>query len=187
MPKSASVAAIGIALTAIFLSTGCGRAPTVHYSQVYNANWPSFFAHSEVTDEVRTRIGGTPVSALFPQRNSVVLHEFQRAFHNPGFQFVTEPVVEARGRPYLSVIFTGPGYPRSNACLPYATLSPPPAGAVHMQASLCRGSAPLTTVGGSVMDVTGPDDPRVRALIRRVAFKTFETPLRSGRDVSKDP
>jgi len=175
-----------LAAAAALLLAACANQPTVYYSRVYYDQWKDFLAGGHGTEFLAV-IWGNPFAADKAQTDAVVLDTAHTAFNRAGYRFTTTPKNKVNPLvPYLAVVFNADHVSSDLPCGDLSELGPPPAPSrnVTMQAAMCRRGTPLTRAVGSVANVSGPDDPRFRALAFQIATQVFQLVPRSGSGVT---
>lgn len=172
-------ASVGITLTLVLV--GC-----TDVSVVENEHSGTFGSEEYAYDASRGAIPVTVAgSALGLNRRSlteVVVRDMQGADWSPHARFTARPGPGAAKIYSYAMMFNGPGEATGSALCaqPQAMSSIPPtpgrtaesgSGAVILVAALCRYNVATMGVTARVANVSGPDDPKFRSLVRAAVFE----------------
>jgi hypothetical protein len=131
----------------------------------------SDFEYAARSGELKTEVAGNPFGSA-PNFAPLVAEYMQNANRSIPVRFVLEP--QGRGSaPYHVVMAFNPprGATAHDACSQAGSLPTAPGTAsVYLFSVFCSGDVALSEAGGSVSGLSGPDDPKLRALVRDVTY-----------------
>lgn len=182
-------ALIGATLTLVV--TGCSGV-----SVVENEHSGTFGSEEYAHDATRRDIPVTVAGSVFGlERRSLadlVVRDMQGADWSPHARFTAQPGPNAAKIYSYAMMFNGPGEATGSALCaqPQAMSSIPPvpgeataSGTVILVAALCRYNVATMGVTARVANVSGPDDPKFRSLVRTTVFElTRPNQRRIGRN-----
>jgi hypothetical protein len=158
------------ALAALALLAGCDGVVVTQPVGVQRYS-DGDFEYAARTGEMKTEIAGNPFGNA-PNFAPLVVGHMQNANRGIPVRFVLEP--QGRGSaPYHVVMAfnaSGNALGRDACSLAGALSTAPGTGVVHLFAVFCVGDVALAEASGSAADLNGPDDPKLRSLVRQVTY-----------------
>lgn len=127
------------------------------------------FDYAARSGEMKTEVVGDPFGNATGIAAAVTEHMY-RANHGPSVKFVLQP--EGRGSAPFHVVMVFNPPPRvtgAEACSQVGRIETARGtDPVYLLAAFCSGDVVMSEASGKVGGVTGPDDPKFRALVRAV-------------------
>lgn len=167
----------GAALAALILLLGCADTSRTYNFQQYHDRWPELISwHS--TKPIEIAVWGNPFDATQSSLEAAVAESFSKLALRPGSLMPVRTGGPLPSAAYIAVVFDAAPRPFGFACrdLSNVRLEQPTRGRVDVSAAICRGGAPLTRIQGSASGVTGTSDPKLGALLDRMAVRLFRMP-----------
>lgn len=160
---------------------GCSDGPVIIDTYVATAYTPSEFGRGAGRRDLLTEIRGDPLALGSAPFAAAVVELLN--LHEPRPQpttFTLAPGASANPAYRVVLLFDGPRAVNSlSVCRQPPASEPPPADTLRVTAAFCRGGTTLTKVTGETDAVSGPDDPKLDALLAQVVRDLF--PIR-GKD-----
>lgn len=131
---------------------------------------PSVVNSAAASGGMLVEVVGNPFDVAKADLERVITSDMKGAHFGPPVSFVTTKP-EGFTSPYrIVMVFDDTrGYTEAKLCKEGTSIEPGTGGDyVRVYAALCAGTQPLTGVNGRVGEVTGPDDPKFRQLIRQI-------------------
>lgn len=129
------------------------------------------FEYAARNGAMKTEVVGNPFGAA-PNFAPLVIEYMQNANRSVPVKFVLAPEGGGSAPFHVVMAFNPPqGSVARDACsqagsLPTATRTT----AVYLFSVFCSGDVPMSEASGTVADLTGPDDPKLRSLVRQVTY-----------------
>jgi hypothetical protein len=166
-----TAAALAPAVTALALLAGCDGVVVTEPVGVQRYS-NGDFEYAARNGVMKTEIVGNPFGGAAPNFAPRVIEYMQNANRGIPVKFALEP--EGRGSaPYHVVMAFNPsrGSLARDACSQAGSLpTSPGTGSVFLFSVFCAGDVALSEASGSVANLSGPDDPRLRSLVRQVTY-----------------
>ncbi len=169
MLNAARLSLAGLALAAL---SACAANSVTQpaYLGTFNPQTLSYIAGK---GPLYTQIVGNPFPASDEEVGRIITRTMVGAHFGPEIEFTTvrDP---ANPSPYrvVMVLNSGAGVSPTAMCRevpqPTGASAGPIAGPLHITAALCAGQDRETSLSGSIVAVSNPDDPAFRALIRQL-------------------
>ena len=163
-----SAAAAGVAL----LVAACGVPTTYKWDR---EQWSrAKLGYAAAQGAMLTEIRGNPFGGDKATLDRVVTETMYGSHFGPLVRFVTQPPQGYRS-PYRVVMLFNPAETTnaSELCSGEPAPGAPTAGSVKIAAAVCADGTHETSVWGKVGEVSGPDDPGFKALIRQMTTQLF--------------
>lgn len=170
-----SLAALGLG--------ACASDGITTVTQMSSAYDSDDYAHEASVKDILVVVRGSAFGLNQPQLEQVVTQDMQGGGWGPNPHFTTVPGDNVgKMFSYVMVLNAPDDLTAEAACnnpskIPVVTQAPP-VGAVHLLGTMCRYDASMIDTNARAVDVTGPQDPRFRELIR-TAMMQLTTPLTS--------
>lgn len=170
MPNCSSLAsrsAVLLSLVAILSACTPGIINYRHVESAYDASQDHWIPY---TRSLRADITGNPFPIPQDDFNRIVNEAIQPAGY---------PATAVS--PYrIRMIFNGPATNGDYICSDSgdhgSAIGRSSGGSITVAAGYCRGSSNMTFLQGSVSDISGPDDPRLKKFLRMVTTQLFPLP-----------
>jgi hypothetical protein len=131
---------------------------------------PSVVNSAAASGGMLVEVVGNPFDVAKSDLERTITDDMRGAHFGPPVNFVTAKP-EGFTSPYrIVMVFDDTrGYTEAKLCKEGTSIEPGTGGEyVRIYAALCAGTQPLTGVNGRVGEVTSPDDPKFRQLIRQI-------------------
>jgi hypothetical protein len=170
-------ALIGATLTLVV--TGCSGVSVVEneHSGTFGSEE---YAHDATHGDIPVTVAGSAFGLDRRSLSDLVVRDMQGADWSPHARFTVQPGPNAAKIYSYAMMFNGPGEATGSALCaqPQAMSSIPPgpgeatsSGTVILVAALCRYNVATMGVTARVANVSGPDDPKFRSLVRTTVFE----------------
>ena len=131
---------------------------------------PSVVNSAAATGGMLVEVVGNPFDVAKADLERTITDDMRGAHFGPPVDFVTVKPEGFRSPYRIVMVFDDTqGYTTAKLCKEGTSVEPGTGGEfVKVHAALCAGEQPLTGVNGRVGEVTSPDDPKFRQLIRQI-------------------
>jgi hypothetical protein len=166
-----TAAALAPAITALGLLAACdGVVVTEPVGAQRYSNGD--FEYAARNGEMKTEVAGNPFGGTAPNFAPLVTEYMQNANRSIPVRFVLEPQGKGSAPYHVVMAFNPPrGYLARDACSQAGSLpTAPGTGSVYLFSVFCSGDVALSEASGSVANLSGPDDPKLRSLVRQVTY-----------------
>lgn len=177
MTRGRGAAVAGALLVSTTLLLGCADTVRTYNFGQYHDRWPELIAW-HTAEPIEIVVWGNPFNSMQSALDAAVAESFSKRTPRPGSLLPVRSDGVVPSGPYISVVFdTGSG-PFGYECVDLSNirLEQGSSGDVGIHAAICRGGAPLTRIEGSAGGVSGPNDPKLHALLDRMADRLFRMP-----------
>lgn len=184
-------------LSAIFGATlavllaGCADSISVVENEHSSTFGSEEYAHDASRGDIPVVVAGSAFGLGQRLLADIVVRNMQGADWSPHAHFTAQPGAETARMYSYAMLFNGPQDITASALCaePRTASSVPPSGAgaaavnMTLVAALCRYNVATMGVTARVANVSGPDDPKFRSLVRTAVFQlTRPNQRRIGRD-----
>lgn len=165
---------IALAAGMAALLGGCTESATIPHHYVYDAYRPSYLGYAASRGGMLTQVIGNPFDAPKSTVDAIVTETLEANHFGPDLPFFTEPPPDFRSTYHVVVLFNpAPGAAPSRLCGDPHQPQEPRSGRVGVLAAFCDGDYRITSAGGSIDGVEGPNDPAFRVLLRQIGLLLF--------------